>query len=96
MNIKEDLIIISLNSKLVNINQVLDQDLNNLHKEKYQTLYDETIVEIEKHTDYIINKHIDWLNDYYTDVDWNTFNDTYFKCDKCKSYLTEQCMCYTR
>jgi len=43
----------------------------------------------------LLQKLKDW-NINHSDVDWQTFKDNWFKCDKCHNYDTEQCICYTR
>lgn len=37
-----------------------------------------------------------WKENYIDDIAWEEFRDTYFKCDKCKRWLDEQCICYAR
>lgn len=32
----------------------------------------------------------------FDDIPWEEFDETYFWCDKCKSYQEGQCLCYTR
>lgn len=32
----------------------------------------------------------------HSDMDWEEFNDNYFKCNKCGTYDDLPCMCYTR
>lgn len=43
----------------------------------------------------LLQKLKDW-NKYHSDVDWQTFKDNWFKCERCHNYATEQCVCYAR
>lgn len=40
-------------------------------------------------------KKKDW-EESYSEIDWEVFRDSYFQCDKCKTWDNQQCICYAR
>jgi hypothetical protein len=52
-------------------------------------------IELENQVIALEQKKKDW-EESYSEIDWEVFRDSYFQCDKCKTWDNQQCICYAR
>lgn len=49
----------------------------------------------ERNSEYYLEKLLAW-QDEYDWVEWDEFYESWFYCNRCKSYAEGQCICYAR
>lgn len=68
--------------------------MNNSIKQKISLLNLELIQDQEVTTE-LLHKLLAFQEDYQDFETWEAFNNNYFLCNNCNTYVDDQCICYT-